>query len=155
MGLLYPFIEDKDVKMYCVEAAGLGLDTDKHSATISKGTIGVIHGMMTYLLQDEEGEIMPVYSIAPGLYYPGVGPEHAYFYDTGRINYVAIKDDEAVEAFKYLTQVEGIIPAIESSHAVAYLMKMIHKTDKDDIIIVNLSGRGDKDIYTIKQLLEQ
>lgn len=153
MGLLYPFIEDKDVKMYCVEAAGLGLDTDRHSATISRGAVGVIHGMMTYLLQDEEGEPLPVYSIAPGLDYPGVGPEHAYFYDIGRINYTAVTDDEAMEAFKYLTLVEGIIPALESSHAVAYLMKMAPKTDKDEIIIVNLSGRGDKDIYTIKGIL--
>lgn len=153
MGLLYPFIEDKDVKMYCVEAAGLGLDTDRHSATISRGAVGVLHGMMTYLLQDEEGEPLPVYSIAPGLDYPGVGPEHAYFYDIGRINYTAVTDDEAMEAFKYLTLVEGIIPALESSHAVAYLMKMAPKTDKDEIIIVNLSGRGDKDIYTIKGIL--
>ncbi|MCK9267421.1 MAG: tryptophan synthase subunit beta, partial [Alkaliphilus sp.] len=153
MGLLYPFIEDKDVKMYCVEAAGLGLDTNKHSATISKGAVGVIHGMMTYLLQDEEGEPLPVYSIAPGLDYPGVGPEHAYLYDIGRINYTAVTDDEAMEAFKYLTLIEGIIPALESSHAIAYLMKMAEKTKKDDIIIVNLSGRGDKDIYTIKGIL--
>ena len=153
MGLLYPFIEDKDVKMYCVEAAGLGLDTNMHSATISRGAVGVLHGMMTYLLQDEEGEPLPVYSIAPGLDYPGVGPEHAYFYDIGRINYTAVTDDEAMEAFKYLTLVEGIIPALESSHAVAYLMKMAPKTDKDEIIIVNLSGRGDKDIYTIKGIL--
>ncbi len=155
MGLFYSFIEDKGVKMHAVEAAGLGLDTDKHAATITKGTVGVIHGMMTYLLQDEEEQIMPVYSIAPGLDYPGVGPEHAYLYDTGRINYAAVKDDEAVEAFKYLTEVEGIIPALESSHAIAYLMKMAQKTNKDEIIIVNLSGRGDKDIYTIKQLLDE
>lgn len=155
MGLLYPFIGDKDVEMYCVEAAGLGLDTDRHSATISRGAVGVIHGMMTYLLQDEEGEPLPVYSIAPGLDYPGVGPEHAYLYDIGRINYTAVTDDEAMEAFKYLTVVEGIIPALESSHAIAYLMKMAEKTKKDDIIIVNLSGRGDKDIYTIKEILER
>ncbi|HZX20902.1 MAG TPA: tryptophan synthase subunit beta [Clostridia bacterium] len=155
MGLFYPFIEDKDVKMCAVEAAGLGIDTDKHSATITKGTTGVIHGMMTYLLQDEHGEPLPVYSIAPGLDYPGVGPEHAYLYDTGRVSYTAVEDNEAIEAFKYLTQVEGIIPALESSHAIAYLMKMAQKTDKDDIIIVNLSGRGDKDIYTIKELLDE
>lgn len=153
MGLFYPFIEDKEVKMHAVEAGGLGLDTDKHSATIAKGTVGVIHGMMTYLLQDEEGEALPVYSIAPGLDYPGVGPEHAYLYDMGRVNFASVRDDEALEAFKYLTEIEGIIPALESSHAIAYLMKMACETDKDDIIIVNLSGRGDKDIYTIKQLL--
>lgn len=149
MGLLYPFIEDEGVEMHCVEAAGLGTDTDKHSAAVSKGAEGVIHGMMTYMLQDEKGEITPAYSIAPGLDYPGVGPEHAYMHETGRINYTAVTDNEAVEAFKYLTKVEGIIPALESSHAIAYLMKMIDKTSKDDIIIVNLSGRGDKDMHTL------
>ncbi len=154
MGLFYPFIEDKDVKMYGVEAAGLGLDTNKHAASITKGNIGEVHGMMTYLLQDEDGNVLPTYSISPGLDYPGVGPEHAYYYETGRINFAAIKDNEAVEAFKYLTQVEGIIPAIESSHALAYLMKMASKTNKDDIIIVNLSGRGDKDVDTIKKLIK-
>ncbi len=153
MGLFYPFIEDKDVKMYGVEAAGLGLNTNKHAAAISKGTVGVLHGMMTYLIQNDEGHIVPVHSISAGLDYPGVGPEHAYFYDTGRINFTSVKDNEALEAFKYLTQVEGIIPALESSHAIAYLMKMIHKTNKDDIIIVNLSGRGDKDIYIVRELL--
>ncbi len=153
MGLFYPFIEDKDVKMYGVEAAGLGLDTNKCAAAIGKGTAGVLHGMMTYLIQDEEGHIMPVHSISAGLDYPGIGPEHAYFYETGRINFTSVKDDEAVEAFKYLTQIEGIIPALESSHAVAYLIKMIHKTCKDDIIIVNLSGRGDKDIHIVRKLL--
>lgn len=152
MGLFYPFIEDKDVKMYGVEAAGLGIDTDKHAATMSKGTVGVLHGMMTYLLQNEQGQIMPVHSISAGLDYPGIGPEHAYFYETGRINYESIKDSEAVEAFRYLTETEGIIPALESSHAIAYLMKMIQKTNKEDIIIVNLSGRGDKDIHIIKEL---
>lgn len=152
MGLFYPFIEDKDVKMYGVEAAGLGIDTDKHAATMSKGTVGVLHGMMTYLLQNEQGQIMPVHSISAGLDYPGIGPEHAYFYETGRINYESIKDSEAVEAFRYLTETEGIIPALESSHAIAYLMKMVEKTNKDDVIIVNLSGRGDKDIHTIKEL---
>lgn len=152
MGLFYPFIEDKDVKMYGVEAAGLGIDTDKHAATMGKGTVGVLHGMMTYLLQNEQGQIMPVHSISAGLDYPGIGPEHAYFYETGRINYESIKDSEAVEAFRYLTETEGIIPALESSHAIAYLMKMVEKTNKDDVIIVNLSGRGDKDIHTIKEL---
>lgn len=153
LGLFYPFIEDKEVKMYGVEAAGLGVDTDKHAATIAKGTMGVIHGMMTYLLQDEQGQIMPVYSISAGLDYPGVGPEHAYLHETGRADYVSVTDDEAVEAFQYLTKTEGIIPALESSHAIAYLMKMVKNTDKKDIIVVNLSGRGDKDIHTIRKVL--
>ena len=153
MGLFYPFIEEKEVKMYGVEAGGLGLDTDKHAATMAKGTMGVIHGMMTYLLQDDQGQIMPVYSISAGLDYPGVGPEHAYLHETGRVNYEAVTDDEAVEAFQYLTRVEGIIPALESSHAIAYLIKMAKTTKKEDIIVVNLSGRGDKDIHTIRKVL--
>ncbi len=153
MGLFYPFIEDKDVKMYGIEAAGLGLNTEKHAAAIGRGTIGALHGMMTYLIQDEEGRIKSVHSISAGLDYPGIGPEHAYLHETGRVNYTFVTDDEALEAFKYLTRLEGIIPALESSHAIAYLMKMIAKTKKDDIIIVSLSGRGDKDIYTIKDLL--
>lgn len=153
MGLFYPFIEDKEVKIYGVEAAGLGVDTDQHAATIAKGSMGVIHGMMTYLLQDEQGQIMPVYSISAGLDYPGIGPEHAYFHETGRANYVSVTDKEAVEAFQYLTKTEGIIPALESSHAIAYLIKMAKSTNKEDIIVVNLSGRGDKDIHTIRKVL--
>lgn len=154
MGLFYPFIEDRDVKMYGVEAAGLGLDTGKHAAAISQGTVGVLHGMMTYLIQDEEGQIKPVHSISAGLDYPGIGPEHAYLHETGRVNFDSVTDQEAVEAFKYLTELEGIIPALESSHALAYLMKIGPKSKKDDLIVVNLSGRGDKDIHTIRQLLE-
>lgn len=153
MGLFYPFIDDKEVAIYGVEAAGLGVDTDKHAATITKGTMGVIHGMMTYLLQDDNGQIMPVHSISAGLDYPGIGPEHAYFHDIGRVHYEAVTDQEAVEAFQYLTRVEGIIPALESSHAIAYLMKMAANTNKEDIIVVNLSGRGDKDIHTIRKVL--
>lgn len=153
MGLFYPFIEDKEVKIYGVEAAGLGVDTDQHAATIAKGSMGVIHGMMTYLLQDEQGQIMPVYSISAGLDYPGIGPEHAYFHETGRANYASVTDEEAVEAFQYLTKTEGIIPALESSHAIAYLIKMAKSTNKEDIIVVNLSGRGDKDIHTIRKVL--
>ncbi len=151
MGLFYPFCNEEHVNIYGVEAAGLGVDTDKHAATITKGSIGVIHGMMTYLLQDKYGQIEPVYSISAGLDYPGVGPEHAFLHSTGRAKYVSITDDEAVNAFKTLTQVEGIIPALESSHAIAYLMKLAPKTKKDDIIVLNLSGRGDKDIHTISQ----
>ena len=153
MGLFYPFIENNDVKMYGVEAAGLGLDTDKHAAAIAKGSVGVIHGMMTYLLQDEEGQIMPVYSISAGLDYPGIGPEHAYFHDKGRIKYTSVTDREAIEGFQCLTQSEGIIPALESSHAIGYLMKMAKETNKEDIILLNLSGRGDKDIHTIRKVL--
>ena len=155
MGLFYPFIKDKDVKMYGVEAGGLGIDTDKHAASIAKGSMGVIHGMMTYLLQNEEGQILPVHSISAGLDYPGIGPEHAYFHETGRVNYVSITDSEALNAFQYLTKEEGIIPALESSHAIAYLMKLAKNTDKDNIIVVNLSGRGDKDIHTIRKVLEE
>lgn len=151
MGLFYPFCNEANVNIYGVEAAGLGVDTDKHAATITKGSIGVIHGMMTYLLQDKYGQIEPVHSISAGLDYPGVGPEHAFLHSTGRAKYVSITDDEAVNAFKTLTQVEGIIPALESSHAIAYLMKLAPKTKEDDIIVLNLSGRGDKDIHTISQ----
>lgn len=151
MGLFYPFCEEENINIYGVEAAGLGVDTDKHAATITKGSIGVIHGMMTYLLQDKYGQIQPVHSISAGLDYPGIGPEHAFFHSSGRAKYVSITDAEAVNAFKTLTQIEGIIPALESSHAIAYLMKLAPKTKKDDVIVVNLSGRGDKDIHTISQ----
>ncbi|ABR47294.1 tryptophan synthase, beta subunit [Alkaliphilus metalliredigens QYMF] len=153
MGLFYPFYEDEAVALYGVEAAGLGVETDQHAATITKGSMGVIHGMMTYLLQDEQGQITPVHSISAGLDYPGIGPEHAYYHHTGRANYVAITDEEALEAFQLLTRLEGIIPALESAHAIAYLMKLAPKTKGDDIIVLNLSGRGDKDIHTISKLL--
>ncbi|WMM24391.1 tryptophan synthase subunit beta [Tissierella sp. MB52-C2] len=154
MGLFYPFIEEK-VEMYGVEAGGKGIDTEYHAASISKGRLGVIHGMMTYLLQDENGQIKPVHSISAGLDYPGVGPEHAYFNSINRIKYVAINDNEAIEAFRYLTKIEGIIPALESAHAIAYLMKLTRETDKEDIIVVNLSGRGDKDMDTLFNVLEE
>lgn len=153
MGLFYPFQKEEGIKIYGVEAGGLGLHTDKHAATISKGSVGVIHGMMTYLLQDEYGQITPVHSISAGLDYPGIGPEHAYFHETGRVNYTAITDDEAVKAFSFLSRVEGIIPALESAHAVAYTMKLAPKTGKDEIIVVNLSGRGDKDVDTVQRYL--
>lgn len=153
MGIFYPFIEDAEVKLVGVEAAGKGLDTDQHAATISKGNIGVIHGMKTYVLQDEDGQIMPVYSISAGLDYPGIGPEHAYLHDINRAQYVSATDDEAINAFMELSRVEGIIPAIESSHAVAYVMKLAPTLSKDKIIIINLSGRGDKDINTVAALL--
>ncbi len=151
IGLFYPFYKEQDINIYGVEAAGLGVETNKHAATITKGSIGIIHGMMTYVLKDENDEIMPVHSISAGLDYPGVGPEHAFLYSTGRAKYVSVTDEEAIDAFKTLTKTEGIIPALESSHAIAYLIKMAPKTKKDDIIVVNLSGRGDKDIQRISQ----
>ncbi|WP_298836415.1 tryptophan synthase subunit beta [Clostridium sp.] len=153
MGIFYPFIEDKAVKLIGVEAAGKGLNTDQHAATISKGNIGIIHGMKTYVLQDDDGQIMPVYSISAGLDYPGIGPEHAYLHDIHRAQYVSATDDESVNAFMQLTRVEGIIPAIESAHAVAYAIKLAPTLSKDKIIIINLSGRGDKDINTIAQIM--
>ncbi|ORX23389.1 tryptophan synthase subunit beta [Thermoanaerobacterium sp. PSU-2] len=154
MGTFYPFINDLSVKLVGVEAAGFGIDTDKHAATMAKGSIGVLHGMMTYLLQDDEGQIMPVYSISAGLDYPGVGPEHAYLRDSGRAQYVYATDEEALSAFMDLSQIEGIIPALESAHAVAYAMKLAPSLSKDDIIVVNLSGRGDKDVNTVANVLE-
>ncbi|WKV08867.1 tryptophan synthase subunit beta [Thermoanaerobacterium sp. CMT5567-10] len=153
MGIFYPFINDSSVKLIGVEAAGLGIETDKHAATMAKGSIGVLHGMMTYLLQDDEGQIMPVYSISAGLDYPGVGPEHSYLKDSGRAQYVYATDEEALSAFMDLSQIEGIIPALESAHAVAYAMKLASKLSKDNIIIVNLSGRGDKDVNTVANVL--
>ena len=149
MGTFYHFINDKDVKLIGCEAAGLGVHTQKHAATITKGSVGIFHGMKSIFCQDEHGQIAPVYSISAGLDYPGIGPEHAYLYDTGRASYVPITDEEAVDAFEYLSKVEGIIPAIESSHAVAYAKKIAPTMKKDEIIIVCLSGRGDKDVAAI------
>ena len=153
IGLFYPFLKYKNVKMIGVEAAGLGLNTDKHAATLEKGKIGVLHGSKTYVLQDEEGQIKQTHSIAAGLDYPGVGPEHSYLKETGRVLYVSVTDREAMEAFKLLSELEGIIPAIESAHAIAYLKKL--KSEKNKIIIVNLSGRGDKDINTAIDYFKQ
>ncbi|QSZ28219.1 tryptophan synthase subunit beta [Aceticella autotrophica] len=153
MGIFYPFINDKSVKLIGVEAAGLGLNTDMHAATIAKGSIGVLHGMMTYLLQNDEGQIMPVYSISAGLDYPGVGPEHSYLKDIGRAEYQSASDEEALTAFMDLSHIEGIIPALESAHAVAYAMKLAPKLSKDKIIIINLSGRGDKDVNTVAKIM--
>ncbi|MBK5242110.1 tryptophan synthase subunit beta [Clostridium sp.] len=153
MGIFYPFLDDSDVKLIGVEAAGKGLNTEQHAATISKGDIGIIHGMKTYVLQDADGQIMPVYSISAGLDYPGVGPEHAHLHDINRAQYVSATDDESINAFMELSKLEGIIPAIESAHAVAYVMKLAPTLPKDKIIIINLSGRGDKDINTVAQLM--
>ncbi len=149
IGAFYNFIEDKDVRLIGCEAAGRGIDTADTAATISTGKLGIFHGMKSYFCQDEYGQIAPVYSISAGLDYPGVGPEHAYLYDTGRAEYVAITDDEAVDAFEFLSRTEGIIPAIESAHAIAYAMKLAPSMDKDKIIVVNVSGRGDKDCAAI------
>lgn len=149
MGAFYHFIEDKDVRLIGCEAAGRGVDTGLTAATIAKGTLGIFHGMKSYFCQDEFGQIAPVYSISAGLDYPGIGPEHANLHDTGRAKYVPITDVEAVEAFEYLSRTEGIIPAIESSHAIAYAMKYAKTLDKDKIIVVNVSGRGDKDVAAI------
>ncbi len=153
MGLFYPFINEAGVELIAAEAGGDGVETGRHAATIAKGTVGVLHGMKSYLLQDEDGQIMPVYSISAGLDYPGIGPEHAYLYEEGRGQYVSITDAEAVEAFQYLARTEGIIPAIESAHAVAYAMKIAPALQKDRIIVVNLSGRGDKDVYSVAKYL--
>ena len=149
MGMFYNFIDDKEVKLIGCEAAGHGIDTDKHAATIAKGTLGVFHGMKSYFCEDEYGQIAPVYSISAGLDYPGIGPEHAYLHDSGRAQYVPVTDDEAVEAFEYLAKTEGIICAIESAHAVAYAMKIAPQMGKDESIIICLSGRGDKDVAAI------
>ncbi len=146
MGMFYNFIPDKDVQLIGCEAAGRGVDTDKNAATIANGTEGIFHGMKSYFCQDKYGQIAPVYSISAGLDYPGIGPEHAYLHDTGRAQYVPVTDDEAVDAFEYLSRTEGIIPAIESAHAVAHARKIAPKMKKDDIIIICLSGRGDKDV---------
>ena len=149
MGLFYDFIPDKNVQLIGVEAAGRGVNTERTAATIARGSSGIFHGMESYFLQDKDGQIAPVYSISAGLDYPGIGPEHAYLYDTKRAQYVPITDDESVEAFEYLSKKEGIIPAIESAHAVAYAMKLAPTMPKDKIIVINLSGRGDKDVAAI------
>lgn len=149
MGAFYEFIEDEGVELIGCEAAGHGVDTEKHAATIARGSEGVFHGMKSLFCQDEYGQIAPVYSISAGLDYPGIGPEHAHLAETGRAKYVPVTDDEAVEAFEYLSRMEGIIPAIESAHAVAYAKKLAPKMRKDQIIVINISGRGDKDVAAI------
>ena len=149
MGSFYHFIPDEGVRLIGCEAAGRGIDTKETAATIETGRVGIFHGMKSYFCQDEYGQIAPVYSISAGLDYPGVGPEHAMLHDTGRAEYVGITDDEAVDAFEYLSRQEGVIPAIESAHAVAYALKLAPTMDKDQIIIVTLSGRGDKDVAAI------
>ncbi|MBA2651818.1 MAG: tryptophan synthase subunit beta [Tatlockia sp.] len=152
IGLFYPFLDDKTVAMYGVEAAGKGIETGEHAASLIAGKPGILHGNRTYLLCDEHGQIKDTHSVSAGLDYPGVGPEHAYLKDTGRVSYVPITDDEALDAFRTLTQVEGIIPALESSHALAYAMKLAKLMKPTQQIIVNLSGRGDKDMHTVASI---
>ena len=149
MGAFYEFIEDSEVQLIGCEAAGLGVDTEKHAATIARGSEGVFHGMKSLFCQDEYGQIAPVYSISAGLDYPGIGPEHAHLAEINRAQYVPVTDTEAVEAFEYLSRKEGIIPAIESAHAVAYARKLAPTMDRDKIIVINISGRGDKDVAAI------
>ncbi|WP_193074185.1 tryptophan synthase subunit beta [Pseudomonas sp. FME51] len=149
IGLFHPFLEDQSVAMYGVEAAGDGLDTGRHAAPLNGGLPGVLHGNRTYLMSDENGQIIETHSVSAGLDYPGVGPEHSWLKDIGRVDYVDATDTEALAAFRELTQVEGIMPALESSHAVAYAMKLAATMRPDQIIVVNLSGRGDKDIHTV------
>ena len=155
IGAFSEYVADKEVNLVGVEAAGHGLDTDKHAATMAKGSIGVVDGMKTYAVFSEDGQVAPVYSISAGLDYPGVGPEHAFFKDSGRVEYVAATDDEAVDALLLLTRKEGILPAIESSHAIAEAVKRAPRLSKDKIIIVNVSGRGDKDVAAIADYLEK
>jgi tryptophan synthase beta chain len=152
IGLFHPMLEDTSVAMYGVEAGGFGLETGKHAAPLSDGRPGILHGNRTYLMEDEGGQIIETHSISAGLDYPGVGPEHSWLKDLGRVNYVAVNDDEAMDAFRTLTQIEGIMPALETSHALAYAAKLATTMDKDQTIMVNLSGRGDKDILTVAEL---
>ncbi len=152
IGLFHPFLEDGDVAIYGVEAAGEGLDSGKHAAPLCAGEVGVLHGNRTYLMEDADGQIIETHSISAGLDYPGVGPEHAWLKDSGRANYVAVDDKEALQAFHTLTRVEGIIPALESSHALAYAAKLAAEMAPEQIVLVNLSGRGDKDIHTVAAL---
>ncbi|NPV70776.1 MAG: tryptophan synthase subunit beta [Firmicutes bacterium] len=154
MGLFYPFLGDGEVKMIGVEAGGKGLDTGKHAASLNAGRPGVLHGAMSYLLQDENGQVTPAHSISAGLDYPGVGPEHSYLKETNRAEYVSVTDGEALEAFRLLAEMEGIIPALEPAHALAYLRKLAPQTSPDQAIVVCLSGRGDKDVESVSRFLE-
>ncbi|MGG7177104.1 tryptophan synthase subunit beta [Clostridium paraputrificum] len=154
MGIFYPFLEDKEVKLIGVEGAGHGIESGEHAAALQEKNTGVLHGMMTYVLKDNDGQIKEAYSISAGLDYPAVGPEHAYLSSINRAEYVSVVDKEAIDAFLYLTKIEGIVPALESSHGVAYARKIIGQLSKDDIVIINISGRGDKDMDTIIKYLE-
>jgi len=153
MGLFHPFLDDKSVQMYGVEAAGEGIETGKHAASLSGGRPGVLHGNRTYLLQNEDGQIIDAHSISAGLDYPGIGPEHAWLHDAGRVNYVSATDKEALDAFQLCARAEGIIPALEPSHALAYVSKIAGKLPKDHLIVMNMCGRGDKDIFAVADYL--
>jgi tryptophan synthase beta chain len=153
MGIFYPFVEDEGVRLVGVEAGGLGLETGKHSASINAGRVGILHGMKSFFLQDEEGQILTTHSISAGLDYPGVGPEHAYLFESGRAEYVYATDQEALEGFKLISRLEGIIPALEPAHAVLKVVEIAGKLSKEDIVIFNLSGRGDKDMETVMKHL--
>ncbi|MBS4224361.1 tryptophan synthase subunit beta [Lederbergia citrea] len=153
MGMFFPFVENQDVKIYGVEAAGSGIDTGKHAAVLTDGKAGVLHGTLTYLLQDDQGQIKGAHSISAGLDYPGVGPEHAYLKDSGRVTYTSATDEEALEAFQLLAKTEGIIPALESSHAVAYAMKLAKEMKESETLVICLSGRGDKDVAQVREAI--
>ena len=153
LGLFYPFLDEKSIELHGVEAAGKGLNTNKHAASLSSGSPGVLHGNRTYLLQDNDGQILEAHSISAGLDYPGVGPEHSFLKDVKRVNYFSIKDKEALEAFQFCTRMEGIIPALEPSHALAHVMKIAPKLDKNKVIIMNMCGRGDKDVFNVAKVL--
>ncbi|MNX57929.1 Tryptophan synthase beta chain [compost metagenome] len=154
MGIFHPFRDDASVRLIGVEAAGEGIDTDRHAASLTMGSVGVLHGNRTYLLQDDEGQILPAHSVSAGLDYPGVGPEHAYLKDTGRARYVSVTDKEALDAFQRLSRLEGIIPALESAHALAHLDRLMAETTPDQVVLVNLSGRGDKDVVQVSEILK-
>jgi tryptophan synthase beta chain len=151
MGIFHPYIQDESVRLIGVEAAGHGLESGKHAATLCAGRPGVLHGNRTYLLQDENGQIVETHSVSAGLDYPGVGPEHAWLKESGRAEYVAVTDEDAIRAFHDLCRLEGIIPALESAHAVAYAAKIAPRMGRDQILLVNLSGRGDKDMHTVAE----
>lgn len=153
MGLFHPFLDDKDVQLIGVEAGGHGVDTDQHAASLNGGLPGILHGMRSYFLQNKDGQIQEAHSISAGLDYPGIGPEHAWLFDQGRVDYVSVTDDEAIEAFKVCSKTEGILPALEPSHALAHVLKAAPKLPKDHIMVMNLCGRGDKDIFTIAEHL--
>ncbi len=151
IGIFHPFLKDK-VELVGVEAGGKGIETGEHSATLCAGDPGVLHGTLSYLLQDSDGQILPTHSISAGLDYPGVGPEHAMLKDSGRVTYAAVNDPEVLDAFRYLSRMEGIIPALESAHAVAYVMKNSDRFERNDIVVINLSGRGDKDVAEVARM---
>lgn len=153
MGMFHPFVEDESVDMYGVEAGGSGIESNKHAATLSAGSVGLLHGTMTHLLQDSHGQIEEAHSISAGLDYPGVGPEHSHLHDSGRVTYTSVTDEEAIDAFKLLSQTEGIIPALESAHTVAFSVKLAKEMDESESLVICLSGRGDKDVESVKDVL--